>query len=381
MRPLPTVLHSEKLFRLALVPCFVVLFGLTCYGSYWSYLVNHNFNMGDWYINYQGGFVRRGFIGEVLFQLAQLTGLTPGHWVMVAHLVFYGLYMGASCRLLMCSSHLLAYSFLVISPVVFTFQLHGVEGGYRKEIMGLAFLALAVVCSQRDDATFKKYFGALMLLYPLAILSHELLAVFVPLLLALYFIRQVSKPIDWLYLCGITTPSVLAFLASCIYMGNEQQIAAIYASLGEHAPQKGAIYGLIADTGESFQRTWHKILHKDQKNHYFIGLALASLGFIPLRARVTYLFKRPWICLCLLGSYAMTFPLFLVGTDWGRFIYLQVSALFLLSLAVPAEVGNRLPAWLETWKQGKITSWLFAALLLLLLYLYGSQWELRHCCL
>ena len=32
----------------------------------------YDFNISDWLINYQGGFIRRGLIGEVLYQIYQL---------------------------------------------------------------------------------------------------------------------------------------------------------------------------------------------------------------------------------------------------------------------------------------------------------------------
>jgi len=35
----------------------------------------HPWQTGDWLINYQSGFVRRGLIGELFFMLSRLTGL------------------------------------------------------------------------------------------------------------------------------------------------------------------------------------------------------------------------------------------------------------------------------------------------------------------
>ena len=35
------------------------------------------YNIGEWLINYEGGFVRRGFVGECLYLLSYLTGVNP----------------------------------------------------------------------------------------------------------------------------------------------------------------------------------------------------------------------------------------------------------------------------------------------------------------
>ena len=46
----------------------------------------------DWLINYQGGFVRRGFIGEIFFQLYKISTIPLDIIVSLFVIVFYALF-------------------------------------------------------------------------------------------------------------------------------------------------------------------------------------------------------------------------------------------------------------------------------------------------
>ena len=55
---------------------FVLLIFITI-GAWNQVGFHEGFNVGDWLINYEGGFVRRGLIGEILYVLAKGTGISP----------------------------------------------------------------------------------------------------------------------------------------------------------------------------------------------------------------------------------------------------------------------------------------------------------------
>ena len=38
---------------------------------------NNVYQFGDWLMNYQGGFVRRGFFGEIFFRIYEITNISP----------------------------------------------------------------------------------------------------------------------------------------------------------------------------------------------------------------------------------------------------------------------------------------------------------------
>ena len=58
---------------------FIYLFLLFIFGIFWLYIkhpVGNDSTISEWFINYQGGFTKRGLIGEICFQIAIHFGLS-----------------------------------------------------------------------------------------------------------------------------------------------------------------------------------------------------------------------------------------------------------------------------------------------------------------
>ena len=52
---------------------------LFLFGIFWLYIkhsVGNDSTISEWFINYQGGFIKRGLIGEICFQIAKYFGLS-----------------------------------------------------------------------------------------------------------------------------------------------------------------------------------------------------------------------------------------------------------------------------------------------------------------
>lgn len=82
----------DKGIRLILSPYLIIMFILTALGSWQAFLVHDTWHMGDWLINYQGGFVRRGFLGEIIYQCSEYTAVSPGFYVFLVQTLCNGLY-------------------------------------------------------------------------------------------------------------------------------------------------------------------------------------------------------------------------------------------------------------------------------------------------
>lgn len=68
------------------------LFAVTCSIALYAfiYMPGYNgFEISDWMINYQGGFVRRGLVGELLFMLEKVKPYNLRYAVIGIDMVFY----------------------------------------------------------------------------------------------------------------------------------------------------------------------------------------------------------------------------------------------------------------------------------------------------
>ena len=69
----------------------IITFALTTF-----YLLSlnsvHSYNaMSEWVINYQGGFVRRGFIGEIFYTISKAININLKFSLTIIQIVLYGL--------------------------------------------------------------------------------------------------------------------------------------------------------------------------------------------------------------------------------------------------------------------------------------------------
>jgi hypothetical protein len=143
-------------------------------------LLNSNgYDVGEWLINYHGGFVRRGLFGSVLFDILNLSAETATWLIFFVQMALYLSFI----IFLLWSMHRRSYSFssiaLCCSPAVGLFMAINF-GITRKELLGIFAL---VVLSSLQNAQLSIYrIGVLVsiVLFAFSCLSSEINAFFFP---------------------------------------------------------------------------------------------------------------------------------------------------------------------------------------------------------
>jgi hypothetical protein len=59
----------------------------------WHTSEPHEWLLGEWLINYQGGFVRRGLLGETLLQLSRLLSINVVHLTIIAQIIVFTIFL------------------------------------------------------------------------------------------------------------------------------------------------------------------------------------------------------------------------------------------------------------------------------------------------
>ena len=110
--------------------------------------------MSEWVINYQGGFVRRGLIGEIIFQISNFFGLNLRFCFLILqsflYLVFY--YLVYDLLKNIKSNYFLILA--IFSPVFIIFPIAELEAIGRKEVQIFITLLISI--------NFSKYFLLLL---------------------------------------------------------------------------------------------------------------------------------------------------------------------------------------------------------------------------
>lgn len=340
----------------------------TARGSLLAAETHHGWVIGDWLINYQGGFVRRGLIGEGIFRLSAVLGINPDRLVILVHIMCYTVFFGFAFLLLRQQKVLWRYFPLIISPAIFLFQIYDPQGGYRKEILFIAVLAFLVWAAKSlSEQTFVRWFYAVLLAYPAFVLSHEVLIIWLPILLIVYTGTVPFTRKRLLILGTLCALSVLALMASLVFRGEPNTAAAIAFSLrgAGYMNLNAAIAALAASPAQGLEMTKSFIAKGDYWVNYPQTLVLASLAFIPVRTRLVALFT-PKSAALFLVSLVGTALVMTVAADWGRFLYVLVISLFLLSFLTEEKPAPFNPA-----------PGLFL-LIMISLFAYASLWHFPH---
>jgi len=293
------------------------------------------FLIGDWLINFEGGFVRRGIYGQILQSLY----LSPGETTLIVQF----LVLVAAFTLLLCALALLwvtdpIYPWLLVflSPAFLLFPFLTFSGGFRKEILGLAAVAL-MATGVRAGWRFALWFGQLAFMF--SVFAHESILVTVPTVIWLLLEARRQEVIGAtglkLGLALLAAPILYTLSALIAGTGSAGKALAICSSLADRGFSPHVCSGSIDFLSESVGEALARIVSLAPASLAIPALGLLSLaplafvGFFPTHWRL--------ISIQLLAL----LPLFIIGTDYGRWVFIGVVVLSLAALSVSQRLKPR----------------------------------------
>ena len=334
--------------------------------------------IGDWLINYQGGFIRRGLIGEICLRVSQILGINIVFLVILIQVFFYLIFLSYTCRLAVKSTFSPLNAALIFSPAFILFPVFDPQGGFRKEI--LLFALLAILCFYLAT-TDKKIARGLPIFIGLAatiiVLSHEILAVFLPYVLCAFIIYDKGLGVaSRKILISLIPTMAITILLVLFSQGDQQVVINICNSLKSSAPSDCFHSGATFWIGQDMKFAHDYVLERIDGNTLLTYGYLAILAFMPLAilqftSQFSRFFEnkgmRFWLNICIAASIIGSLPLFWIGIDYGRFIYIHVTCLSLLALMINRESSDnpQRPA------SGQLIAWGSC-----LLFIIG--WRLMH---
>lgn len=223
------IIKSIKFFNCWSLFYAVILFIAAIY----NYVYNFQYySFADVFINYQGGFVRRGLMGEMLYRLHGL-GFDPLHTALLLCLVAYlaiVMFMVNGFKRRGYSLGLLCVSFLIGGVGIFGLSF------FRRDFIELCILLIIV--KSWTKMNFRLWLVLANTLTVIAILLHEPYAFYgLPIVMLLTYLR--TYKLNKSLFCWI--PSFAAFLLCQKYSGNAEVYAAIMHSIKPYADYPSVI--------------------------------------------------------------------------------------------------------------------------------------------
>ncbi len=314
----------------------IIIFGsclnLAANNSY----VNDSWTIGEWLINYQGGFVRRGLLGEVIFLISDYFSITPIYIIWIICLSSYLFLIKLSFGMV---KNLVSTSFL-LSPAIF---LSPIIGNFlvRKDIL----LLLLFVCNLRIIKANKSNIFFINLINIFATLIHEGFFIYA---LPIQFFLKLNKNIfssnkNLFKNILLFLPSIIVFLLCFIFKGSDYQASLINNSWIDKSflfPFDDFINGNPSGAIDAIGWGFNDVVNllslslRDFKGFLWVpiawGLTILIIGSIFLGDNKS---KDAKLKLFILSF--QFFPLILLcllGWDYGRWIFIWItSSIFIYS--------------------------------------------------
>lgn len=348
-------------------------FFLTMMIYYYFELIKYGFNAyktGDWLINYYSGFVRRGLIGTFFLGISKLfnfssTDLT--RFVFFFQNIIYFFIFFLIQRIYLLKKPSLGNLILLFSPAYILFPYYDFLGGYRKEIIFfLAFGILSYIYAGGFKS--KKLIWLSFFIFLTGILSHETGIFTLPFFLFLIFKMQLinilkRKEAIFFSILFIFI-SFFGFFFSLLSALNYDQNILISKNICISLISMGFEESICQAAIIFLQRSFTEVL-KESFGSVTSSLRLYSILLI---LSILPIFILDWFSnlknkLLILFSLISISPLFLIGLDWGRWIYIYIFFVFTIILS-NSDYKNLIIKKIPT----------------LVIMGYLTLWSIPHCC-
>tara|TARA_Y100000996_G_C22534391_1_gene647770 strand:- start:194 stop:1417 length:1224 start_codon:yes stop_codon:yes gene_type:complete len=291
-------------------------------------IVQTNNAIAEWLINYQGGFVRRGLLGELGYQVSLLFKLNLRFTFLIIQLIFYILYYVLIFKLLKN----LKFNYLILisifSPLFIIFPIAELEALGRKEVILFIVLILNINLLIKLRVNNFSLFS-ISLTFPILLLIFETSIFYSFFILSIIFIscKELNKKF-LVKLFFFSIPSIIVVLAIFLNphsIQDTENMCNALIKLGENCGMPTHFLSKKIDY-HIHEVNW-------QLKHIIRYFVIFILGFSPLFILILnsrfnenkvnknfYKFSLIWFILIPL---VISFLMFLIAVDSGRWMHIS----------------------------------------------------------
>ena len=349
-----SVLRSAVLVYLALAAIYTVLRYLREIAG-----GGHVWITGDWLISYRAGFVRRGLTGSMTYGLTDLTGIPALYVAAAMQILVYLALLVAVLFILRRLKMTVPVAILAMSPVFFLMPFFILKLAMTKEMIG--FLAIALV-GTAAFTTHRWPFWAGIAVFAAAGFAHEINAFMaldlLALLLLLVWAGVIRRGQAMLAGSIAIVAAGAAILTSMLYNGNGMgtaicKVMLSYGGRAEFCGQQGPTVWLDRDMAYGMHFTWVENVLTGVWPWFILGFVLSMAPFALFRVTGDADGRKTRLALlaAFVGILAFS-PLFVIASDWGRWIAMHVFCLTILTFValrlglLEERIKNLSPAFL-----------------------------------
>ena len=316
----------------------IYVLALIFFGFFFLYSkhdVGNDSSLSDWLINYEGGFVRRGLIGELITNFSIMMSFKLRDSILIFQLFFFiGYYF---LVILFCKS--LFKNRLIIlaifSPIFILYPVAEIEVLGRKElIIFIIFLSYLLL----DIKRFKIQLIYKLILFPISILTWEPVFLFFPFIFLIDLFVFKIKKFDKKLLYILLSYFVSIFFVLLIYLNpfTQENYNIMSDFLKNQFNEKCYMScNFVGKQSEnSFSELFKMFLEKFKFIYAFRYLIIIVVGFFPLylmsiyskvknKNQVFIVSKFKNLFFPFLLAFLPSTVLYLIMYDWARIVYIS----------------------------------------------------------
>jgi len=309
------------------------LFGI--YYLHYKHSVGNDSSISEYLINYQGGFVRRGLPGEILFRYSDYFNLNLRFQIFLFQSTIYTIYLILIFNFFKDLKKNIIILFAIYTPIFLLYPIAELESLGRKESVLYVFFLSFILIKNTKYANLFIFF-----ILPLVSMVYEEVILFSPFIFAVVLIKnKINNFISGIKLSLLFLPSVIIIMLFYIYpiTAENHYIMAnsIKNTFGESCYMSCSL--LLVNDITSFSSMigyiWGE--HTHIPSILFRYFLIILIGFFPVFLLSYFsVFKENIffskvklknIFLFLMVLYIPIIPLFLLGGDWGRWIGMTIT--------------------------------------------------------
>jgi len=373
------IIKKKKLNFLFGITTIIIIF------NFFYFVKEQSLNQyADWLINYQGGFVRRGLIGEIFFQIHSLLDIRLDVIVFIFVSLLYVFFYKNLLQLIKNLKLNFLNLLVIFSPLSFLYPVMEEKASGRKDILYLFLLSIIAVNLKKINFNYQKY--VIILFSAITIFSHTGFLFLLPAFLIIFFICNSKKSLKIIIReISIIILSLLLFVIviynnSAIY---PESIKLICNSISDFVRKDCATEGYISTLSWSLQYNLHLKeslwMTKNYNLFYFFAFLISFFPLFFLFYNSKFLNFSKINCLYLFILYLFsTLPLYYLGVDYGRYLHLTYLSSLIIYIV---SLKNKLLVLSISKKIFFKNKFRFKPLILFtVIFLYGFTYTIPHCC-
>ena len=325
-----------KMFNNLFLTFVTFILFVAIYNLYVKHSVGNDSTISEWLINYQGGFTRRGIIGEICFQITKFFNLNLRDVIFTFQSIIYVIFLVLLFSYVKNVPKNILTIIAIFSPVFLLYPVAEIEVLGRKEIfLYVGFICFLKLCNKTRNINHSLIY--IFLIFPLLCLIWEPFIFYLPFAL---FIIMIQHKVDSLRKINLKIfLSFLSPLLTAVYIvtnllspdGFALMVQSL-TNINESCYMSCGLLNTKSSIAVQFTAVWD-ILTFNILFRYFLIIAVSFFPLLllyrnsKLKNKV-FLFKKLSLPIFLLLLPSLI--LFASGTDWGRWVNITYTFSILL---------------------------------------------------